>query len=73
MMEPTASPTRYIRLDPNYESTVAYFASAFITHSWEKGAERESMVSLLEQAGYLARTDPQAFQRVIARIKAGGR
>lgn len=64
---------REIVLTPNYENTLAYMASAIADGSVEKAGRREFIVSVMEQAAYLAQTDKAAFMRVLERVGKGGR
>ena len=58
-----------IVLTPDYEATAAYFAEVLADHGFEKGA-LDPALSLVEQAGYLAATDPAAFNRLVAGLRA---
>lgn len=63
---------RQVVITPNWENTAAYFATALVHHDFDYGA-REPVVSFIEQVRYLALNDPAALERVIARVKGGGR
>lgn len=57
-----------IVLTPNYENTAAFLAEQIILGNVDKGSERKVMHSLLEQVRYLAQTDIEACNRMVARV-----
>ncbi len=59
---------RTIVLTPNYENTAAFMAEQIILGNVDAGKERVVMHSLLEQVRYLAQTDIEACNRMIARV-----
>jgi hypothetical protein len=62
-----------IILTPNWEATCEWFALVLIQHGFDRNA-RGPVISFIEQARYLALTDPQALERVLERIRrASGR
>ena len=58
-------------LEPNWEATVLWFAEAFKYQSFDVGA-RDPIVSFMEQVRYLDRTNPEALERVLEKLRAAG-
>lgn len=57
-----------IDLTPNYEATVQWFAQVLADHGFERGRLTPA-ISLVEQAAYLAATDPAALNRALEVLK----
>jgi hypothetical protein len=53
-----------VTLTPNWEGTARWFAHAFVTHSFDRGA-KAPICSFIDQIRYLTQTDPDAVQRLI--------
>lgn len=59
---------RYVTLEPNWEATCLWFATALSTHEFDYGA-KAPVVTLIEQVRHLTKTDPEALDRIIERLK----
>ena len=62
-------PMKTVELTPNWEATTLWFAEAFKWQSFDKGAS-EPIITFIEQTRYLALTNPEALNRVLAKLKA---
>ena len=56
-----------IVLTPDWEALCLWFARALADHSFDRGA-RAPVRSLIDIVRFLAATDPEAVQRVMARL-----
>jgi hypothetical protein len=59
---------RTIELTPNWEPLCLWFALALAEHAFEQD-NRLPVVSFIEQVRYLALTDPEALERVMAKLR----
>ena len=57
-----------IDITPDWESTLQWLAENMAEHGFIRGSYT-SMHTILHTAGYLARHDPQALERVLSRLE----
>lgn len=64
----TKETVRTITLEPQWEGLTEWHARALAEHAFERFA-KEPVVTFIEQVRYLALTDPEALERILARLK----
>lgn len=60
--------TETINITPDWEVTTEWFARVLREHGFERNA-REPILSFIEQVRYLALTDPDALDRIVAKLE----
>lgn len=61
---------RTIVIEPNWENTAAFTATALRDHAFDKGAA-EPVISLIETVRYLYSKDPALVEQLIERVRRG--